>query len=69
MQTGKVRFWRPEKGYGFIVPDTGGVDLFCHVSELPDGIDDLPVGQRVRFEERPAKRKPGSFEATNVEVI
>jgi CspA family cold shock protein len=68
MLTGKVRMWSA-KGYGFIVPDAGGNDLFVHISSVAEGIDELQPGTRVQFVERESRRKPGSFEACDVEVI
>jgi cold shock CspA family protein len=51
------------------MPDAGGVDLFCHISQVADGIDALREGDRVEFEERPSRRKPGTYEAHGVRVI
>jgi cold shock protein len=68
MPTGKVKMWS-EKGYGFITPDAGGVDLFVHINNVPEGIDALLIGQRVGFSERASSRKPGTFEAVDVQVI
>jgi len=34
MATGKIKWFNPTKGYGFIVPDEGGADVFLHVSNL-----------------------------------
>jgi CspA family cold shock protein len=67
--TGTVKFFDADRGFGFIVPDAGRIDLFVHITSFPDGIDYLTEGQRLRFEEQPSRRKAGKFEAVAVEVI
>ncbi|WP_018132771.1 cold-shock protein [Effusibacillus pohliae] len=50
MQQGTVKWFNPEKGYGFISVD-GGDDVFVHFSAiLSEGFKSLDEGQRVRFE-------------------
>ncbi len=34
METGTVKWFNSEKGYGFITPESGGKDLFAHFSEI-----------------------------------
>ncbi|MDR2929706.1 MAG: cold-shock protein [Propionibacteriaceae bacterium] len=48
MPTGKVRFYDPDKGFGFIVKDEGG-DVYVRASVLPAGVATLKPGQRVEF--------------------
>ena len=51
MTTGKIKWFNPTKGYGFIENDTGGKDVFLHVSALEQaGIDTLTEGEAVSFE-------------------
>lgn len=51
MKTGTVKWFNTTKGYGFIAPDDGGADVFCHITALQEaGIRNLDEGQRVNFE-------------------
>lgn len=46
---GAVKWYNPEKGFGFIAPDRGGKDVFVHVTALQrSGVSSLAEGQRVR---------------------
>ena len=38
MPTGKIKMFNEDKGYGFIIPDGGGVDVFCHVTALKEAM-------------------------------
>jgi cold shock CspA family protein len=60
---GTVKRWDDQKGFGFIVPDGGGPDVFVHVRELMDG-EKLVNGSQVIFEamQDPAKG-PGRYRA------
>ena len=47
-ETGTVRWFNHERGYGFIAPDSGGKDLFVHVSALErSGLTSISEGQPV----------------------
>jgi len=51
MATGKVKWFNDAKGFGFIRPDDGGEDIFCHHSSIEvDGFRTLAEGQAVEFE-------------------
>ncbi|MBE87878.1 MAG: cold-shock protein [Rhodospirillaceae bacterium] len=51
MPTGTVKWFNPVKGFGFIVPDDGGSDVFVHVTAVEQaGLDGLQENQKVEFE-------------------
>jgi len=51
MVTGTVKFFNAQKGFGFITPDTGGKDIFVHISAVERaGMTNLNDGQKVSFE-------------------
>ena len=51
MNTGTVKFYNSQKGFGFILPDDGGKDVFVHATALERaGIFSLSEGQKVSFD-------------------
>ncbi len=51
MATGKVKWYNPTKGYGFIAPDDGGKDVFVHATALEAaGLRGLADGQAISYE-------------------
>jgi cold shock protein len=59
-QTGVVKFFNQAKGFGFIVPDGGGADIFVHISAVQrSGLETLPDGAPISFETEPDKRGKG----------
>lgn len=50
-QSGTVKWFNIQKGFGFIEPETGGKDIFVHVSAVQaSGLNELREGQKVSFE-------------------
>ena len=51
MPHGVVKWFNPTKGYGFIAPDTGGKEVFVHISAVQKaGMRTLNEGQKVTFD-------------------
>jgi CspA family cold shock protein len=51
MAKGTVKWFNPTKGYGFIAPDSGGKDVFVHISAVQKaGLRTLNEGQKVGFD-------------------
>jgi CspA family cold shock protein len=51
MQQGKVKWFNNSKGFGFIVPDEGGEDVFAHFSQIQmEGYKTLKPDEHVQFE-------------------
>lgn len=55
-KTGKVKFYNNKKGYGFIIPDEGGDDVFVHHKALPEGVTEMQPDTKVSFNVVPDKR-------------
>jgi cold shock protein len=66
-ETGTVKFYAADKGFGFIVRDRGGKDIFLHASALNRaGISDLADGQRVAVDMVEGSKGP---EAVSVRLV
>jgi CspA family cold shock protein len=64
---GAVKWFEPDKGYGFISPDGGGKDVFIHITALRrSGVNALGPGQRVRVDVVDGKK---GLEADRIELI
>lgn len=51
MAIGSVKWFSSQKGYGFIQPDSGGKDLFVHISAVEkSGLGTLSEGQKISYE-------------------
>ena len=66
MTTGKIKWFNPTKGYGFIEQE-GNKDVFLHVSALEEaGIDTLQEGETISFE---IGENKGKENAINIKKI
>lgn len=69
MQNGTVKWFNPTKGFGFIQPDSGGADIFVHISAVERaGLSSLNEGQKVSFDEERDPKK-GKTSAVNIKAL
>jgi CspA family cold shock protein len=67
MAVGTVKWFNPEKGYGFITPKDGGSDVFVHMSALEQAsIRSLDEGQKVEYE---LSMNKGKKSAVNLKLM
>ncbi|RVU19036.1 cold-shock protein [Methylobacterium oryzihabitans] len=68
METGTVKWFNDQKGYGFIQPDNGGKDVFVHISAVERaGLRGLVEGQKISYEMQTDKRS-GKVSAGNLQA-
>ncbi|MEI6986377.1 MAG: cold-shock protein [Rhodospirillaceae bacterium] len=69
MAVGTVKWFNTTKGFGFIQPDTGGADVFVHVSAVERaGLRGLVEGQKISYDEQ-RDPKRGKSSAENLRAI
>ena len=69
MPIGTVKWFNPQKGFGFIQPDDGGKDAFVHISAVERaGMSDLREGQKVSFE-LVADKRSGKMSADKLQAV
>jgi cold shock protein len=69
MATGTLKMWKADRGFGFIKDDSGGPDMFLHISALQSaGIDpdDIRKGDRLTFDVE--SDRDGRTKASNVRL-
>ncbi len=68
MATGTVKWFNPTKGFGFIQPDSGGKDVFVHISAVERaGLTGLADNQKVQYELQSGR--DGRELAGNLELV
>ena len=68
MTTGTVKWFNPQKGFGFIQPDDGSRDVFVHISAVERaGMNDLREGQKLVFD-IVADTRAGKSSAANLKA-
>ena len=66
MTTGTVKWFNATKGFGFIMPQDGGKDVFVHITAVQAaGLKGLDDGQKVSFE---VVMERGKAAATNLKL-
>lgn len=70
MNTGTVKWFNEEKGFGFISNDDGSGDVFVHFSAIQGtGFRTLADGQKVSFGTEQDPKDPNKLRATNVTAL
>ena len=69
MQTGTVKWFNTQKGYGFIQADAGGPDIFVHISAVERaGMRGLNEGQKISYE-IVADKRTGKSSADQLQAV
>jgi CspA family cold shock protein len=69
MATGNVKWFNHTKGFGFIQPDSGGSDVFVHISAVERaGMSGLNEGQKISYELETDQRR-GKTSAVNLKLV
>jgi len=67
MAQGKLKWFDPKKGYGFITPDDDSKDVFLHISALEKAnITQLEEKEIIKYE---LAEHRGKMSATNIEIV
>lgn len=69
MPNGTVKWFNGTKGFGFLAPDSGGTDVFVHISAVERaGLSGLMDGQKVSYDEERDPKK-GKTAAVNLKLL
>lgn len=70
MNTGTVKWFNEDKGFGFIADDNGGADVFVHFSAVKStGFKTLREGQAVSYDVETDPKNSKKLRATNVNLV
>jgi len=70
MPQGTVKFFDAGRGFGFITLDDGAEDVFVHIRALHEaGLYSVIEGDRLKFDLRSSRNKPGRSKACDVRKI
>lgn len=68
MAQGTVKWFNSDKGYGFIAPDTGGKDVFVHITAVERaGLKGLNDNQKIKYELQAGR--DGRESASDLELL
>ncbi len=66
MAKGTVKWFNKDKGFGFILPDEGGRDLYVHANNIDTPDHNLSDGQRVEYETGMGRKGPEAIKVKPV---
>ena len=67
MPTGTIKWFNPQKGFGFIVPNNGDKDVFVHISAVEKaGLSTLDDNQKVTYELQESRGRTSAVELSLV---
>jgi len=68
MERGQIKFFDADRGFGFIEPNSGGDDVFLHVSNITGATtgEDLQEGQEMAFETEQTEKGLSALNASPV---
>ena len=68
-QNGTLKFFNNDRGFGFITPESGGKDVFVHISAIErSGLQQLAEGTKLSFETEDDRRGRGP-QAVNLQLV